>query len=275
MKKFPIALQLYSVCEDMEKDFEGTLKKVKELGYDGVEFAGLFGKSAADVKALTEKYHLTPISAHVPFVDMMADPEKVLGDYAEIGCRFVAIPYLTEEYRPGTDGFQKTIDGARLLGEVAKKKGIQLLYHNHDFEFVKLDGKYALDILYDTLPADLLQTELDTCWVKVAGEDPSAYLRKYAGRSPVVHLKDFYKEGDRTDGMYELIGIQSKEKTADKKAFEFRPLGKGMQDFNEILKASEDAGAEWVVVEQDRPSMEKTPMECAEISIAYLKELMK
>ena len=97
MKKFPIALQLYSVREDMEQDFEGTLKKVKELGYDGVEFAGLFGKSAAEVKALVEKYDLVPISAHVPFVDMMADPEKVLGDYAEIGCKFVAMPYLTEE----------------------------------------------------------------------------------------------------------------------------------------------------------------------------------
>ena len=72
MKKFPIALQLYSVRDDLEKDFEGTLKKVKELGYDGVEFAGLYGKSPAEVKALCEKYGLVPISAHVPFVDLMA-----------------------------------------------------------------------------------------------------------------------------------------------------------------------------------------------------------
>lgn len=275
MKKFPIALQLYSVREDMEKDFEGTLQKVKKMGYDGVEFAGLFGKSAAEVKEFVEKYDLVPISAHVPFVDMMADPEKVLGDYAAIGCRFVAIPYLTEEYRPGTDGFQKTIDGARLLGEIAKKKGMQLLYHNHDFEFVKLDGKYALDVLYDTIPASLLQTELDTCWVKVAGEDPCAYLRKYAGRAPVVHLKDFYKSGDSKEGMYELIGIQSTEKAAQRSAFEFRPLGKGMQDMAALLQASEDAEAQWVVVEQDRPSMEKSPMECAEISIQCLHDLMK
>ena len=93
-------------------------------------------------------------------------------------------PYLTEEYRPGTPGFQKTLDGARLLGETAKKLGMTLLYHNHDFEFVKIGGKYALDVLYDTVPADLLQTELDTCWVNVGGEDPSAYVRKYAGRAP-------------------------------------------------------------------------------------------
>lgn len=275
MKKFPIALQLYSVRDDLEQDFEGTLKKVKELGYDGVEFAGLYGKSAAEVKALCEKYGLNPISAHVPFVDMMADPEKVLGEYAEIGCRYVAIPYLTEEYRPGTEGFQKTIDGARLLGEKAKQLGMQLLYHNHDFEFTKLDGKYALDILYDTVPADLLQTELDTCWVNVAGENPSAYLRKYAGRAPVVHLKDFYLSGKKPDKMYELIGIESEEKEEEKSTFEFRPLGKGLQDFEEILKASEEAGAQWVVVEQDSPSMGKTPMECAEISIQYLKGLLK
>ncbi len=273
MKKFPIALQLYSVRDDLEKDFEGTLKKVKELGYDGVEFAGLYGKAPAEVKALCEKYSLVPISAHVPFVDMMADPEKVLGEYAAIGCRFVAIPYLTEEYRPGTDGFQKTIEGARLLGETAKKLGMTLLYHNHDFEFAKIDGKYALDVLYDTVPAELLQTELDTCWVNVGGENPAAYVRKYTGRAPVVHLKDFFLSGEKPEQMYELIGIES-EKKEEKKTFEFRPLGKGLQDFPAILAAAEDAGAEWVVVEQDAPSMDKTPMECAEISIAYLKTLL-
>lgn len=273
MKKFPIALQLYSVRGDLEQDFEGTLKKVKALGYDGVEFAGLYGRSPAEVKELCASNGLVPISAHVPFVDMMADPEKVLGDYAAIGCKYVAIPYLTEEYRPGTPGFQKTLDGARLLGETAKKLGMTLLYHNHDFEFVKIDGKYALDVLYDTVPADLLQTELDTCWVNVGGEDPSAYVRKYAGRAPVVHLKDFYLSGEKPEQMYELIGIESEKKEEEKKTFEFRPLGKGMQDMPAILAASEDAGAEWVIVEQDEPSMGKSPMECAQISIEYLKTL--
>ena len=275
MKQFPIALQLYSVREDLEQDFEGTLAKVKALGYDGVEFAGLYGKTPAEVKALCEKHGLTPISAHVPFVDMMADPDKVLGDYAAIGCRFVAIPYLTEEYRPGTDGFQKTIEGARLLGETAKKLGMQLLYHNHDFEFVKIDGKYALDVLYDTVPADLLQTEIDTCWVNVGGENPAAYVRKYTGRAPIVHLKDFFLSGKKPDQMYELIGIESEKKEEEEKTFEFRPLGKGLQDFPAILAASEEAGAQWVVVEQDAPNMDKTPMECAEISIQYLKTLIR
>ena len=147
---------------------------------------------------------------------------------------------------------------------------MQMLYHNHDFEFMKLGGKYALDILYDTIPADLLKTELDVCWVNVGGENPSDYIRKYSGRCPVVHLKDFY--GEKSDDMYELIGIENK---APKRPgnFEFRPVGSGLQDFPSILKASEESGAEWVIVEQDKPSMGLTPMECIEKSREYLKTL--
>ena len=157
-----------------------------------------------------------------------------------------------------------------MLGAVANKLGMTLLYHNHDFEFMKLDGKYALDILYDEVSADLLQTELDMCWVNVGGENPVEYLLKYSGRSPVVHLKDF--AGDKSDDMYELIGI---EKKAPKRPsnFEFRPVGSGKQDFPAILKAAEQAGSSWVVVEQDNPSMGLTPMECAAKSRAYLKSI--
>lgn len=145
--KFPIAIQLYSVRNELSNDFEGTLKKVKELGYDGVEFAGLCGKSAQEVKELCAKNGLVPLSAHVPFIDMINDP-SILDTYADIGCKYVAIPYLNEEYRPGNAKFAEVIEGAKMLGEKAKELGMQLCYHNHDFEFLKVDGEYALDILY-------------------------------------------------------------------------------------------------------------------------------
>ena len=149
--------------------------------------------------------------------------------------------------------------------------GIQLLYHNHDFEFLKIDGKYALDILYDTVPADLLQTEIDTCWVNVGGEEPAAYVEKYTGRAPIVHLKDF--SGSKGNGpLYKLIGIEE-EAQETTSTFEFRPVGSGVQDWKKIIASAEKAGAEWVIVEQDDPSMGKTPMECAEMSINYLKTL--
>ena len=267
---FPVALQLYSVRKDAAENLYGTLKRVKALGYDGVEFAGMYGHTAAEIREMCTDIGLIPLSAHVPYQDMVADPEGVLSQYAAIGCQYVVVPYLTEEYRPGTEKFPEVVKNVAMLGAVAKKLGMQLLYHNHDFEFLKLDGKYALDVLYDEVSADLLQTELDMCWVNVGGENPSEYLLKYTGRSPVVHLKDFV--GEKSKNMYELIGIEKKAED-DAQKFEFRPVGSGKQDFPAILAAAKKAGAYWVVVEQDKPSMDLTPMQCAEKSRAYLKSI--
>jgi sugar phosphate isomerase/epimerase len=270
---FPIALQLYSVREDLAKDFEGTLRKVKALGYEGVEFAGLYGYKPETIHQLLKEIGLIPASAHVPFGDLMADPQGMVNVYAEIGCKYIAIPYLTPEYRPNAEKFSEVIEGAKVLGKAAKERGLTLLYHNHDFEFEKINGEYALDILYKSVSADLLQTEIDTCWVNVAGEDPAAYLQKYAGRSPVVHLKDFVMPGKRPEKMYELIGIKDDKKGSEVEAFEFRPLGLGAQNFPKILEACKAVGAKWVVVEQDQPSMGKTAMECAETSLNYLASI--
>ncbi len=266
----PVAVQVYSVRDNAAKDLRGTLKAIKEMGYDGVEFAGLYGNSPAEIKKMCEEIGLVPISAHVPYVDMVADAQGVLSQYAEIGCKFVVVPYLMPEHRPDSDQFPTVVENIGKIGQVAKSLGLQLLYHNHDFEFMKLDGKYALEVLYDTIPADLLQTELDTCWVNVGGEEPAAYVRKYTDRAPVVHLKDFH--GEKSEDMYELIGIEKKA-PARPGNFEFRPVGSGLQDFPAILAAAEDAHAEWVVVEQDNPSMGLTPMECIQKSREYLKTI--
>ncbi len=271
-KDLLVGLQLYGVRNEMARDFKGTLQKVKDLGYDGVEFAGLFGNTAEQVKAMCTEIGLIPISAHVPLADMLADIDKVIADYKTIGCEYIVVPYVTEERRPGGEFFMQMIDEIRSIGEKAKAAGLTLLYHNHDFEFRKLEnGEYGLDYLYNSIPAELLQTELDECWVKYAGLDPVEYLRKYAGRSPVVHLKDYYAEGKQEGDPYALIGIEEEEK--QNTAFEFRPLGYGVQDVAALVKAAEEAGSKWLIVEQDQPSMNKTPMECAEMSIEYLKKI--
>ena len=267
---FSIAVQLFSVCDYAAEDFRGTLEKIKKMGYDGVEFAGLYDNTPAEVKAMCEEIGLTPISAHVAYEELMADPELAFSKYAEIGVKFVAVPYLVPENRPGTDAFPNVVKNVAMLGKKAKEYGIQLLYHNHDFEFDKIDGEYALDVLYNTVPEEYLKTELDVCWVNVGGEVPAEYIRKYSGRSPVVHLKDFY--GERSENMYDLIGIDSgAPKRPDN--FEFRPVGSGLNDFPAILEAAKDAGTEWVVVEQDRPSMNLTALESIEKSIQYLKSI--
>ena len=143
----PVALQLYSVRDELEADFEGTIAKVKEFGYDGVEFAGLYGKSAEQVKKILADAGLTPVSAHVPLDELLSDTQAVVATYKEIGCKYIAVPYLPEDRRPGTEGFDRTIEDIKKIADVCNEQGIQLLYHNHDFEFKKLDGKYALDIL--------------------------------------------------------------------------------------------------------------------------------
>ncbi len=269
MKKFPIALQLYSVRDFAEKDMRGTLQKVKALGYDGVEFAGLYGYAPEDVKAMCEEIGLVPISAHVPIDDLLK-PGTVAA-YKTIGCRFIAVPWLGEERRPGHEKYAQTLKDIVAIAEEVNRQGMTLLYHNHDFEFVKVDGAYALDIMYENIPADLLQTELDTCWVRVGGADPSAYVKKYSGRAPVVHLKDYV--GEKSEHMYELIGVDSTAKEEETAKFELRPVGDGVQDFPSIIAACEQAGTEWLVVEQDTPSGGLSSLACAERSRNYLKTI--
>lgn len=270
----PIGLQLYSVRNEMEKDFAGTLKRVAEMGYDGVEFAGLFGHSASEIKALLEKNGLAAVSAHVPLAEMLEDMDKVIATYKEIGCKYIAIPYVEEKYRPGRPDYGETLATIAQLGKKCSENGIVLMYHNHDFEFVNVDGKYGLDIMYETVPAEYLQTELDTCWVNVGGEDPAKYIEKYSGRTPVVHLKDFVMKGkEKPKKLYALIGIDDDGEQASEEDFSFKPVGSGVQDMPEIIKASEKSGAEWLIVEQDNPDKGNTEFSAAEKSIKYLRGL--
>ena len=272
MKTLPVAVQVYSVREDAEKDFKGTMQQLKEMGYDAVELAGLYGQTAEDIKSALDGAGIPAVSAHVPLRELMADTEGTLNKYKVIGVSYIAIPYLEEGDRPEGGSFDETVAAIKKIAETAKDMGITTLYHNHDFEFFKMPGgSYALDYLYDTIPAELLQTELDTCWINVAGEDPAAYIGKYSGRAPVVHLKDFYKEGHAAN-MYELIGTDVEKKDEAEGFFEFRPVGSGMQDFPAILEASVDAGSGWVVVEQDS-SNGRTPMEAVKMSREYLRTL--
>ena len=255
-----LGLQLYSVREDLEK--------VKAMGYDGGELAGLYGNSASEVRAMFEEVGLVPISAHVSYQDLMLDIEGTVKAYKEIGCQYIVIPYLPQDLRYGSEKYPKLVEDMKVIGKVCNENGITLLYHNHDFEFERTeDGEYVLDALYTEITADLLKTEIDTCWVNVGGENPCDYVRKYTGRAPVVHLKDFH--GSKSENMYKLIGIDSTEEQSN--TFEFRPLGYGVQKIQDIVDAARDAGALWVIAEQDEPSMGKSRLECAQMSIDYMK----
>ena len=251
MKKIQIALQVFSIRDEAERDFEKSMEQVKKMGYAGVELAGLYSNSPEKVRDCLKSLELEAVSAHIPYEEFMADLPGVVSRYAIIGCSYAAIPYLPEECRYGGKRFAKVMENIPIIAKECRKAGITLLYHNHDFEFARTkEGDYVLDSMYEQIPKKDLQTELDTCWVKKVGEDPVAYIRKYKGRCPVIHVKDF-------------IDIPS---------FDFCRLGYGLQDFEGIMNEAEADGCEWAVVEQDTHSRYSS-MEDAMLSRDYLKTI--
>ncbi|MDO4548220.1 MAG: sugar phosphate isomerase/epimerase [Clostridia bacterium] len=269
MISFPIAYQLYSARDEAQRDLVGTLRQIAEMGYDGIELAGLYGHDAAEVKSLLDSLGLRAISSHVPLADIRRDMFKVISEHLRLGCEYIAVPYLDEQTRPGAEGFAGALNTIYKFGFLCREAGLQLLYHNHDFEFVNLSGMYGFDFLYEAVPEDLLKLEPDVCWINYAGENPAQYIRKYSWRCPVIHLKDYVGvKGDASP--YALIGIDEGEKKKDAQ-FEFKPIGYGIVDIAAVLEASVEAGAHWIVVEQDE-SVGATPLEAAKLSINALKE---
>ena len=254
---------------------EGTLKAVKEMGYDYVEFAGYFGKSAEEIRALLDKYSLTCISVHQG-LDFYEEGGQSAVEYIKtLGAKYSAIPWYQAERLAGSPEWEETKALFNRCGELLKKNGIQMLYHNHDFEFVKVDGKYKHDYLMQEIARDLLKPEFDTCWVRYAGEDPCKYLNMYAGDVDVLHLKDFTCKKLANGPAYALIDAEGnpiKAASKEENEFRFRPVGQGMQDFPAILAAAEKAGTEYIIVEQDQ-TYELPSLEAVRQSREYLKTL--
>jgi len=275
-KKLPVGIQVYGLrdlLENTPENFKSVMTKVKEMGYDGVELAGLYGLKPEFVKKTLDEVGLTPISAHVAFQEMMDDIDKVIADYSVIGVKYLVMPYMAEEYRPANPaGFKEFLPLLNEVGEKIHKAGMTFLYHNHDFEFVKLEnGKWGYDEMFDAIPAENLQSELDTCWCDVATGEAPEFIKKYTDRIPVVHLKDYIKKGE-VKNMYKLIGIDEEESAGDTGYFGFRPVGFGQMIWEPVLAAAMEANAQWVIVEQDE-HYELEPLECARRSREYLKIL--
>ena len=155
------AYQLYSAREDASNDLEGVLDQLSRMGYEGVEFAGFFEKTAKEVRKLLKHTGLKAVSSHVPLQQIRDDTQSVLDYHEELECGCIAVPYLAEEDRPGQPGFARVLETLYTFGRQCKKRGIVLLYHNHDFEFAQISGMTALDFLYAAVPASVLKCELD------------------------------------------------------------------------------------------------------------------
>ncbi|MDL2287021.1 sugar phosphate isomerase/epimerase [Eubacteriales bacterium OttesenSCG-928-G02] len=271
----PIALQLYSIRGYTDKDFFGTLQKVKDMGYDGVEFTELNGYSPEEVKKQLDNIGLIPVSAHVSYTDMCSNYKQMVADYAKIGCKTICIPYLAPEFLPTGDNFDEAMDNFRKFGEETNKYGIPFAYHNHAFEFEKYNGEYILDIIFNSVSPDLLETQIDTAWANKGGVDPIQYIKKYKNRATTIHLKDLVLRDKNPANEYHNSIETSFVPIADNENdFGYRPIGYGIQDIPGLLKAFNEIGCKYVIVEQDEPSMGLTSIECAEKSINSLRKLL-
>jgi sugar phosphate isomerase/epimerase len=247
MGKLPVALQLYTVRDALGEDFAGTIQKIAEIGYQHAELAGYYGNSVSEVRKIFDANGITAIAGHTGFDLVKNSTSQVADEYHTLGAKYVVVPWIGEEYRKSLDDYKRL--GATLgeLGATLKSEGLTLAYHNHAFEFEKFGGDtYGFDALFTAAPAEVLQVEMDTFWVKKGGEEPADYLKKYAGRVPLVHLKDMTAEG------------------------EFAPVGAGTIDYPSLFAAAEAGGAAYYVVEQDRCTAQ-TPLESITISYNNLK----
>jgi sugar phosphate isomerase/epimerase len=231
MAQIPIALQLYTVRDELEKDFTGALRKVAEMGYTNVELAGFGGNSAKDLKAILDEFGLKAVGSHVG-LDQLEGPNssKTIEDHNLLGIPYVVIPWLPQERREDKAGYERLAGVLNEVGRKVKAAGMTLGYHNHNFEFdQKFDGKPGLAILFDETDPNLVIGELDTYWALYAGTDPVEFLNKYPGRFPLIHIKDMDQD-DRS----------------------FAPIGTGVLPLDAIVQAAPAAGAKYLIVEQDQ-----------------------
>ena len=248
MAKPVLGLQLYTVRDALKADHVGTLTQVKQIGYDAVEVAGGMPGGPVEFRKLLEGLGLRVAGVHVGFGQLQANPTECTDLARAIGTLEVVCSSIPRER---TETLEDWLAGAEVLekaGEACRADGVRLSYHNHSFEFLKFDDRYALDLLYEHTSPENLCAELDTYWIKHGGEDPVAYLRRYAGRCPILHLKDMADDQERS----------------------FTEIGRGILDWQAIHRAALDAGVEWYCVEQD--VCRGDPLESARISAQFIRE---
>lgn len=241
-----ISLQLWSVQDACQENFEEVLTKVKEYGYDGVEFAGYYGRSAEEIKKTLAELSLKGSGAHISFESLRDDFEKTINFEKEIGNQAVIVPYM------GADSLEEWTEKILALKEIAKKvnsEGLVLGYHNHAHEIMDIPDVNILEKMVEMIPD--IQLEVDTYWLSYAGVDVLAWLKKYQKNIKWLHLKDM------------LVTGEEKESTE---------IGQGILPIESYLNWAKNANLEWVVIEQEA-FQKLTPMESAAVNVKTLKEL--
>lgn len=237
------------VGKEAKQDFWGTMEKVAEIGYEGVE--GVTALLEGDVQANLQRFHDLGLRV-ITYSASREDLEKNLDTIIK-NAKLLEVPHVSVWWGPCESKEQLLEDAAlyNRAGEALAKEGLKLCYHNHEHEFrASFNGVYAFDILVEYTNPEHLFFEIDVAWAAFGGQDPVELLHRLKGRVPAVHLKDLY---------------------ALEKRGQFTAVGTGVVDIAAAVQAAQDIGVDWMVVEQDE-LRHLTAIETITVSYLNLKE---
>lgn len=261
-KSTGVGLQLYSIRDAMDQDVPGSLKKVADMGYKFLEMAGysdgkFYGHTPEEFKKMANDLGMEVLSSHtmVEAEGITIDNAKIMADaHAELGVKYCVQPWVNEPDR-NIESYKKMIGDWNEVGRIMKDVGIQFGYHNHNFEFLNMDGIVPYyDLFLPEMDADLITMEIDLYWVTKAGQDPVEMFEKYPGRFQLFHLKDMYTE---TPPYFDVIKD------------DISPVGAGVIDFSRVMAAKDLAGMKYFFVEDDNQGNGK-PFEGIQTSITNI-----
>jgi sugar phosphate isomerase/epimerase len=247
------------VGKDLEVDPWGTLEQVAKVGYEGIEggagIARRTGLSVTELKGKMAALGLEIVAHNVRLPSEQAEQDRSIGTTKEIGCRWII------DYWGPVESKDQLLREAEMLdafGARCRSEGLSFCYHNHNHEFARFDGQYALDILLANTDPQNVLLELDVMWATYGGADPAALIRRYAGRCPILHIKD-------------VVEVPGGADTGnDRKSVQFTEVGTGVVDLQAVADAARECGVHWCVVEQDR-MRDLAPMESIRVSYASLR----
>ena len=250
MARIPIGLQLYSVREDCAKDFPGTLKAVAKMGYEGVDFAGYYDRSAKEIRTMLDDLGMKAAGTHIALNTLLGDEfAKTVEFNQTIGNKFLIVPGLPKER---TESKAAWLGTARIFNEIADKLkplGMYTGYHNHHTEFTPMDGELPWDIFLGNTKAEVIM-QADNGNALHGGFDINPSMAKYSGRQLTVHCKEYSKTNDKAI------------------------IGEGDVNWKEFFRICETTGkTQWYIVEQE--SYAHPPMECVDLCLKALKAMGK
>lgn len=225
----PLGVQLYTLRAEMARDLPGTLARVAEIGYEEVEFAGYFGHPPTAIRRFLDAAGLRAPAAHVGPDRLGEAWPETLEAAAVAGHDYLVVPGVPEPWRASLDAWRRTAERFDQAAEEAREAGIGLAYHNHAVEFREMEGRTPMDVFLEAADPDLVKVELDLFWIVHGGGDPIAFIDRWPGRIPMVHVKDRTREGKMVD------------------------VGAGDIDWRGIFRHRDRAGIRHYFVEHDAP----------------------